>query len=504
MAPKSNPVSTSMMTWRVWHPYLAIACAVATGACAPVLSAGTPAPAGSAFDSFFDDPALAHAHWGVLVESLDDGATLYARDAEKLFLPASNVKVLTGAAALETLGPEYRFVTTVSAGGAVRDGVLDGSIVVTGTGDPSLSGRFLTDPRDVFAAWADSLRARGITRVVGGVIAVDTAFTDPTLGAGWMWDDLAFGSAAEFGALQFNEGIVAIDVFPSQNVLDPGIVVLDPPTQYVRIINDTRTMPEGSVTAIRVTRDDAGSTVVVRGEIAADSDGVTEVVAVRNPALYFASALRETLRDAGISVEGPAVHYSAVGILNGAIQQAYPMFAHRSPPLAEILPAMMKPSQNQLAETLLRAVGREMRGEGSAAGGVAVIDSLLIAWDIEERRMRMVDGSGMSRYNLLSPRLLTEVLVRMDSSANRDLWLESLAVAGRDGTLENRMRDAPLVDQVHAKTGTLSGVRSLSGYLTTRSGRRLVFSTIINNSVAGAAAADAAVEAMLEHAAVNY
>lgn len=482
---------------RILLPFLLAAPLVA--GCAPLAMPGTLSPSSMAaeLDAIFDDPTLAHAHWGVRVESLETGELLYVRNDEKLLTPASNVKLVTGAAALETLGPDYRFNTQVAAGGPIRNGTLEGFLVVTGTGDPSFSGRFLDDPRDAFRSWADSLRTHGVTRIIGGIVAVDTAFTGPTLGSGWMWDDLAIAEAAEFGALQFNEGVVQLDIFPSQDELEPAVIVLDPPTQYVRIINDTRTMPAGSVTAIRVTRDEAGSTLIVRGEIAADSEGETEEVAVRSPSLFFANALRETLREEGITVEGPAIHYSALGIIDPAIRGAVPLFDHRSPALREILPAMLKASQNQIAETLLRAVGREVRGEGTAEGGVAVVDSLLLAWDIENRRMRIADGSGLSRYSLLSPALLTELLIRMDQSRHRDLWLSALPIAGRDGTLASRMRDPPLVDQVRAKTGTLSGVRALSGYLTTAGGERVVFSAIVNHSVAGSAAADAVVERAL-------
>ncbi|MEX2582461.1 MAG: D-alanyl-D-alanine carboxypeptidase/D-alanyl-D-alanine-endopeptidase, partial [Gemmatimonadota bacterium] len=439
----------------------------------------------------------------VSVRSLDSGETIYERNAERLFVPASNIKLLTGAAALETLGPEFRYRTTVASAAPARDGGIAGPLVVIGSGDPTFSARFSEDARDTFRAWADSLRSLGVSRVAGGIIALDTAFVDPTLGEGWMWDDLAFSSSAEFGPLQFNEGVVDIDIFPSQTVLDPAVVVLSPVTQYVRVINDTRTMPAGSVTALRVIRDEAGPAITIRGEIAADEPGVSRTVAVRSPALYLVSVLRETLREGGISVEGPAVHYSAIGINDPDVRNAIPLFTHSSPSLGQVLEGMMKPSQNQIAETLLRTVGREIRGEGSADGGAAVVDSLFRAWELEPLRFRMADGSGLSRYDLLSPALITDLLIRMDGSAHRDEWFASLPIAGRDGTLASRMRDPPLLDQVRAKTGSLSGVRALSGYLTTQRGERIVFSTIVNNSLSGSAAADRIVEAALERIAVG-
>ncbi|MQA92086.1 MAG: D-alanyl-D-alanine carboxypeptidase/D-alanyl-D-alanine-endopeptidase [Gemmatimonas sp.] len=475
-------------------------------ACAPFMGSGsTASPEATApgvlaaeIDAILAVPEFEDAHWGVVIRSLESGEVVYTRNADRLFVPASNMKLVTGAAALETLGEEYRYRTTLSAGGPISDGAIEGPLVVTGTGDPTFSTRFLADSRDAFRAWADSLRARGVTRVAGAVIGVDTAFVDPPLGTGWMWDDLTTSSSAEFGALQFNEGIVDVDLFPSQTTLEPAVIVLTPPTQYVRVMNDTRTLPLGSVTTLSIEREEAGPGIIVRGEIASGDTGESRSVAVRDPGLYLASVVRETLRESGIAVEGPAIHYSAIGIDDQQLVTATEIFSYFSPPLSEILPGMMKPSQNQIAETLLRTVGREIGGEGSASGGVAVIDSLFSAWNLDQQTFRMADGSGLSRYDLLSPELLVELLTHMDASPYRDLWLESLPVAGRDGTLEDRMRDPPLVDRVLAKTGSLSGVRALSGYLTAPSGERFVFSIIANNYLAPSSSVDRVVESILQ------
>jgi len=472
------------------------------GGCATILphplTGPVTSPLETALAAIFDDPASSHAHWGVLVRSLDTGETLYARNAERLFVPASNMKLFTGAAILETLGPDYRYITTVSPGGRVRNGVLEGPLVVVGTGDPSLSSSFHSDPRDVFRAWADSLRAHGITRVSGGIVAVDTAFAAPTLGAGWMWDDLDTSFAAEFGPLQFNENVIEVEVFPSGRFMEPGIAVLNPATQYVRVVNDTRTLAAGSVTNLRFEREAIGPGIVVRGEIAADDPGLTRRLAVRDPALYFVSVLRETLREQGIPVEGPAFRHTELGPFDTVLGMSIPLFTHASPPLSELLPVMMKLSQNLIAETMLRTVGREVRGEGSAAAGAVVVDSLLLAWEIRPNHFRMADGSGLSTYNLNSPAATIDLLERMARSFYSAEWVSSLPISGRDGTLATRMRAPPLAGMVQAKTGTLSGVRALSGYLTTQRGERIVFSTVLNNHVLSAAEVDRIVEAALE------
>jgi serine-type D-Ala-D-Ala carboxypeptidase/endopeptidase (penicillin-binding protein 4) len=470
------------------------------GACAPLMGVRTaPAPQSAlaaSLDAVFADTALAHAHWGVEVRSLERGEVLYRRDAGRNFVPASNMKLITGATVLEALGPEFRYRTEVLAGGIPQGGVLRGPLVVRGTGDPTLSRRFQEDPRDVFREWADSLRAQGITRVAGGIVGVDSAFVGPTLAPGWAWDDLDAGYSAEFAALQFNENVITVQVVPSRTTGAPAVVILAPATQYLQVNNETVTTVAGTATRILFTRDPGGPGLTIAGTIAADSGLVERTVAVRDPARYFVNVMRETLREQGIAVEGPAI---LADEWPEAMRRPLEgrLFVHSSPPLREILPAMMKPSQNMIAETLLSTLGLEARGVGSTASGTAAADSILRAWGLDTRNARLVDGSGLSRYNLVSPELLIGLLARMAASPHRDLWHESLPVAGIDGTMTNRLRGSPLEGNLHAKTGTLGGVRALSGYLTTAAGERVVFSTVVNNHARSAATADRVVDAAL-------
>jgi D-alanyl-D-alanine carboxypeptidase/D-alanyl-D-alanine-endopeptidase (penicillin-binding protein 4) len=469
------------------------------GGCATMSAGGTggrPSALAARLDSIFADTAFDHAHLGAEFVSLRTGETLYRRNAARVFLPASNQKLFTGAAALETLGPAYRFRTTVSASGQLRDGVLHGDLIVRGSGDPTLSARFGASARSAFLAWADSLRTRGITTVRGGIVGVDSAFAGAPWGSGWAWDDLDYGFAAEYGALQFNEGVVTMQLFPSGTVGSPPIVVLDPPTQHVRIYNLATTGPAGSAVDLSITRDPAGPGVTVAGSIPADTAMLTRTLAVRSSTAYFLSVLREALREAGIDVQGQALPAGEWPEDRAGVVEAL-LFTHQSPPLEDVLAGMMKPSQNQIAETLLLTVGRELRGVGTAEAGAAVVDSLLRAWSLPANELRMADGSGMSRYNLTSPRLLAGLLAHMDRSASREVWRASLPIAGADGTLENRMREPPLRENVVAKTGTLTGVRALSGYLTTAGGEPVAFSILLDHHLRSASRADQMMEAAL-------
>lgn len=473
---------------------------LALAGCVPAArTAPAPAPAvplAAALDSIFDDTTFASAFWGVEVRSLDSGATLYRRNAERLFIPASNMKIVTGAAALEALGPDYRYRTRVEAQGTVAGGELRGDLVVRGSGDPTIAAHFTGDPRAVFRAWADSLRARGITRITGSIVGNDDVFDDVPLGRGWAWDDLDADYSAEVGGLEFNEGFATLRVAPGARPGDPARVALDPPTGYVPVTNRAVTAPPGTPARVEAARAPFQSEVVVSGPVPADTAGVTATVSVRDNTLYFASVLRETLQGAGIRVDGPAVDDDArPDSLRG--RAATPLFTHASPPMREILAGFLKPSQNQIGEILLKTLGRELRGQGSASAGRTAVDSLLRVWGLDPRRVAQADGSGLSRYDMVAPDLLVGILTHMTRSPHWSVWYAALPVAGVDGTLAGRMKGTPLQGNVHAKTGTLSGVRSLSGYLTTARGERLVFSALANHHTVAARDADRVAEAAL-------
>lgn len=482
----------------------ALLLALLLSACVPVTRpAPAPAPSGlaTALDSIFADTAFAHAHWGVLVRSAATGATLYDLDSRKAFVPASAMKLLTGAAALAALGPDYRYRTTMSATGPVSAGTLRGDLVVRGSGDPTLSARFSPDdPRAPLRAWADSLRSRGITRVAGGIIGVDSAFSGPPIGLGWAWDDLAESYGAEGGALQFNEGVVRLQLVPSRTVGAPAVAIVEPATQFVRVHNQVVTVAAGTPPRLEVARDPAGPAVTIGGTVPAGGEAVERVVAVRDAADYFLAVLRETLREGGVAVEGQALVAEEWAEARTPAAERL-LFSYDSPPMRDILPAMMKPSQNWIAETLLRTVGRERRGEGSAAAGAVVVDSLLRAWSISTDALRMADGSGLSRYDQLTPELLVQLLARMRADPAWELWYSSLPSAGQSGTLANRMQESPLRGRVRAKTGSMSGIRALAGYLEADSGELLIFAIVVNNHARSGPAVDRVVERALERVA---
>ncbi|HKP76361.1 MAG TPA: D-alanyl-D-alanine carboxypeptidase/D-alanyl-D-alanine-endopeptidase, partial [Longimicrobiaceae bacterium] len=451
----------------------------------------------AALDSIFGDTLFAGANWGVMVKSLESGRVLYRRNAEKLFVPASNMKLVTASAALEALGPDFRYRTAVAATGPVANGVLRGDLVIVGSGDPTIAADFRGgDPLAVFRAWADSLRAHGVQRVTGRIIGDDDVFDDLPLGRGWAWDDLNDYYAAEIGGLQYNLGVVGISVAPGAQPGGPGRVTLLPATSYVPVENRTQTRAGAPVEEIAAVRQAVGPGIIVTGTVSADTNEVRTDVAVRNNTAFFVTVLRETLRANGIRVEGAAVDQDDLAPADRPSRRD-PLFVQSSPPLAEILPGFLKPSQNQVGELLLKTLGRALRGDGSAQAGAAVVDSVERTWGLPRRKLVQVDGSGLSRYNLVAPELLIALLEHMRASPNYPVFYAALPVAGVDGTLRTRMRNTPLQGNVHAKTGTVNNVRSLSGYMTTAAGEPMVFSMIVNHHAATSRDADRLAEAAL-------
>jgi D-alanyl-D-alanine carboxypeptidase/D-alanyl-D-alanine-endopeptidase (penicillin-binding protein 4) len=485
----------------------ASACAPAAARTPPVAApAPTPAPVravspgetfAAAMDSIFGDTLFAGANWGVVIKSEETGRVLYERNPGKMFVPASNMKLVTGAAALETLGPGWRYRTALVSAGPVSGGVLRGDLVVIGSGDPTIAADYQDgDPLRIFRAWADSLRAHGITRISGRVVGDDDAFDDLALGAGWSWDDLNDYYSAEIGGLEYNLGVLGVSVAPGDRAGSPGRVTLLPATSYVPVENRTVTRAGAPTEDVSAVRQPVGTGIVIDGTVSTDTPGVRTDVAVRNNTAYFVTVLRETLIAAGIRVEGAAVDQDDLAPAQRPARRDT-LFVHASAPLAKILPGFEKPSQNQVGEQLLKTMGRAFRGEGSARAGIAVVDSLFRGWGLPTRRLRQADGSGLSRYNLVAPELLIALLEHMRRSPNYATFYASLPVAGVDGTLENRMRNTPLQGNVHAKTGTVSNVRSLSGYMTTAAGEPMVFSMIVNHHTVTSRDADRLAESAL-------
>ena len=469
------------------------------GACSGARATTSPTPAAPPavtraslprmIDSMVNAPEFRTALWGILIVDPEKHDTLYTHNAAKLFIPASNQKLVSSSVMLEQLGPEYRFRTTFAAHGAIANGTLNGDLAVIGRGDPTMSDRMMKgDAMNAMRAIADSLSQRGIRRITGNVVAVGDAMPGPVAGAAWPWDGLDGASFAGVDELLFNEGLSVLRVRAGTNVGDPAVVETRPaktfPTVRVTATTVARDTTAPALGAGRAGRGGAGtrvsafhdtltSAVVVRGQIAL-GDSATISFPQHDPNTAFVAALTEALGERGIAVDRQTTQWTQN-------PQVDSLFSVLSVPLEEIMPAIMKPSQNQIAEVFLRTLGLERAGVGTADSGRRVVERQFAAWKIPSDAFVVRDGSGLSRSDLISPEAIVSILEVMRHSPNFQVFYESLPIAGVDGTIRTRMRDTPAQGNLRAKTGTLSMVRSLSGYVRTADGRLLEFSVLCNN-----------------------
>ncbi len=449
-------------------------------------------------DRLFDAPALTGALLAVHVESLQDHRVVYSRNATSRVIPASVLKIVTAAVAAEQLGWDHRFETRLDATGPVVDGVLEGDLIAVGSGDPTIDARDLI-AAPLFDDWADALRSAGIHRIRGRLVGDDNAFDDEPLGAGWAWDYLTAAYAAPSGALSYNENLVAVRISPGATPGAPALVQVSPPGHDLTVDNRVTTAPADAPSSVVLERMPGSTVLTVRGRIPHGSGAAVRATTISNPTMFFVEGLRMTLASHGITVEGGAVDIDDVTSGGGASRRV--LATYRSQPLSAVVAQMLKTSQNFYAEMLIKAVGHPRAGAtepGSTERGRQVIRQTLDAWGIPAGALVMHDGSGLSRYNYASAQLITSVLRRMwEEETHRGPFAASLPVAGHDGTLGARMTGA-LRRRVQAKTGTISNVRSLAGYVETDDGERLVFTMIANHFVAPNTEVDAVMEAALE------
>jgi serine-type D-Ala-D-Ala carboxypeptidase/endopeptidase (penicillin-binding protein 4) len=419
-------------------------------------------------DALLADPALRHGVSGALVESLRDGRVVYSRNADKSFMPASNMKLLTTAAALDALGPGYRSGTLSCFDGNTSASIWRGRLFLKGAGDPTLSTKDLDD-------FARSLRKKGLRRIDGGVVGDESRFTCNQLGFGWSWDDEQWYYAAPVGALNLNENSVGVYVDPARREGQPAIVRVIPPTSHFTVRNTALTTSGGEA-EITVSRLHHRDVILVSGAVPIDyhSDKPVERISVQDPATYAAMTMTEALARAGISVRDKP----GTGVTPAS---AKTIGQHLSPPLSQVLTLINKPSDNTIAEILFRTLAAE-RGKAATEDEARALElAFLKKIGADTASVVIADGSGLSRRNYISPACIVAILRYMNSQHCAAVFRDSLPVAGVDGTLANRMKGTMAAKNVQAKTGYVSQASSLSGYLATASGETLVFSVLMNN-----------------------
>jgi D-alanyl-D-alanine carboxypeptidase/D-alanyl-D-alanine-endopeptidase (penicillin-binding protein 4) len=450
-------------------------------------------------DLILASPALNRGFWGILVRDVDRDETLYARNADKLMMPASTMKIVTLAAAAEKLGWDHTFATRVFPSGSISEGVLHGDLIVVGGGDPNFDDWDGVATR-VFAEWAAQLKAAGIITIDGKIVGDDNLFDDEGLGLGWSWDDVASSFSANISALQFNQGSVQLHIAPGRAIGSKAVIALMPEYGGLRINNRITTGAPGSPAVIVRRRLPGASRLDLRGSVPLRMRPFSETASVENPTLYYVNALKRALVAGGIEVRGSAVDIDDLDSPPAA-RTATPLVSYNSPPLSVIATTMMKLSQNLYAETLLKTLGIDSTDPpaGTALAGVAAIRSVLQGWDIDPTGgLIQTDGSGLSRYNYITPELMVAILTHVEQDQRlKGAFEATLPIAGRDGTLEGRMRGTIAEGNARAKTGSMTNVRSMAGYVKGADGDTLAFAIFANNYENSSSVINAASDAIV-------
>ena len=419
------------------------------------------APLVQQIDALLQSPALKGGIQGCLVLSSDGGQPIYQHMDTLSLLPASNQKIFTSAAALTLLGADRRFITTLRTTGTIRNGTLIGNLILEGGGDPVLSLADIT-------RFADDVKKLGIRRIHGRVIGVRSLQNDTPYPDGWSWDDLPYAYAAVPCGLNVEENRVIVQVRPGYRPGSRPKVKMNP-EGGISIDNRAITAAPGKPNTLVIGRIWDGSSVSIRGSIATGM--VDEQIAVSDPAQFAVRLLCIQLRKAGIYLKGGTTRQSD-RIISREIAR------HESPTLSEIVRTMNKTSDNLIAEVLLMNLGALDGGKGTTKEGLKQITRWMSAQGIPTDFISLHDGSGLSRLDRATAWALAKTLILM---RNNDDFVRSLPVAGVDGTLQKRMLGTAAAGNCKAKTGSMSGICSLSGYVTTADGQHLVFVMLMNN-----------------------
>jgi D-alanyl-D-alanine carboxypeptidase/D-alanyl-D-alanine-endopeptidase (penicillin-binding protein 4) len=435
--------------------------------------------------------------WGIEVAELPSGKLLYQRDAEHLYIPASNMKMFSTAAALEKLGPDYVFRTTVESDAAPNAQGQVAMLYLVGRGDPNLGSRTFPykfngsqQPADKFLQeLADQVSAHGVREVSGALVADDSYFLWEPFALNWAADDLQWGYGAPVTALAFNDNSLTLHVQPGAKAGDDARVRLEPLADYYHLQSRVETSAAGTEKRIFLERLPGTMQLDVWGQIPADAVEDTDAVAILNPPQVVAELFRRALEARGIAVEGQTEvrHFTRLEAVSrpDPSPQTPPrvvLAEHTSPPLREAIKVINKESQNLHAEMLLRTLGREVKNYGSLTVGLEALNAFAAQQvGILPGETSFSDGSGLSREDLVAPHAVVKLLLYMARSPRFPVFFDSLPVSGIDGTLASRLAEDRVRGRIHAKTGTVEHVNSLSGYMDLPSGKRLAFSILASN-----------------------
>ena len=443
---------------------------------------------GGRVDTLLAAAPSSKGEWGLLVVDGQTGETLFEKNADNYFVPASNLKLFTTALALAKLGPDYRFHTTLETRGTISPtGVLSGDVILVGRGDPNLSNRkfpyelkeeFDGPAEKVLAELADALATRGVKEVSGDVVGDDSYFPRERYPNGWEIGDMVWEYGAAISSIVIDDNTVTATLVPGERSGDPVLATVAPLTPDFVLQNDVITSAPDVKSDLTLTREPGSNLVVVRGTLPARSTPRKLVLAIQEPAQHAAALLAQLLADRGIRVDGKT---RAIHVPEADVAPRNVLAEHVSVPLADSVKLVNKVSQNLHTEMLLRTVARQNGLWITPEDLFKVPQEFYASVGIGPDDVIQTDGSGLSRHDLVTPRAIVTLLKYAQTQPWFSAYFASLPVAGVDGSLQDRMKNTVASGRIHAKTGSVEHVRSLSGYADTVGGRRLIFSFLSNN-----------------------
>ncbi|HET8622698.1 MAG TPA: D-alanyl-D-alanine carboxypeptidase/D-alanyl-D-alanine-endopeptidase [Gemmatimonadales bacterium] len=508
------PASPSLSPSGWWAPRRRHLAAVA--ACAALVSGLPLGPAARlhaqrgltrAVDARLDSPPFRRQLWGIAVMD-DGGRLLYARNADRLFIPASTAKLAVTAVAAARLPPTWVVRTSLYGTEAVRDGVLQGDLVLYGRGDPTWSRRCYgtdslrpgvceSEPMWAVRRLADSLRARGVRSIAGNVVG-DGSWLEPTLvHPAWENYDLNWWYAAPVSGLGFNDNSVDLTWGAGPAVGAPPLISFAPSWTPIVLDNRAVTTPGDTGTNIDFFREPATLRIRAEGRVAQTGRGRTEYFALPDPNYFAALALWTALREAGITVSG-SVKSTTDSTAFRSVRAGPPLAEVTSRPLSDWIFPVLNTSQNWFAEILLKQLGRQFGRAGSWREGIAVERRFLIdSLGVDSTQLALVDGSGLANSNLITPLALVRILQAMRRHPRAEPFLAALPRAGQRGSLARRFGGTPADGRVAAKPGTIARVNALAGYLELEGGRTVTFAVLANHHALTAPAATAQIDSVI-------
>lgn len=453
--------------------------------------------------SLIENNRAGNAFWAIQVRDTN-GVALESYNADKIVRPASNLKLISSGAYLEILGSEFRFRTRLYGEGEQAEETWSGDLIVQGSGDPSISGTFYEDnPLFLFEKWAELFIEKGIKKIDGNLIGHTGLFDDVPYPEGWEWSDLSFYYAPEISALSFNGNVVDLEVVADGPVgSTPEIQWFPFNTPYVEFVNEQQTTPRGNEYDESYRRVLGTNTIILRSTLP-QGYYETEPLSVLEPAYYFMDTFKRYLENRGIEVTGQIfIDHSYEFSIDNGIQL---LDEHQSEPLHELIQWMNRESDNFYTEMFLKKLAAEVYDvQGTTELGLEIMKRYMSDMSFDTTEVSLKDASGMAPATLLSANDLNQYLLKVRQKEYFPYLYESLSVGGRNGTLSYRFNNSPVWGNFYGKTGFVTGVRSLSGYLTTESGQQLIVSIFTNNYTSRTSRVDLIHQRILEYLYSTY